>query len=178
MKLSVIVVSFNVKGYMSLCLDSALRAGRALGEDQFQLIVVDNASSDGSVDWVRSCHPEVEVLALEENLGFSAANNLGMAKAAGEWVLLLNPDTIVPEDTFAKVLAHCGAHVDFATVNVSSPNTEKLRDLQGKAALSALLAGVMEARAGLDRPIPVFLKIAPDLNSGPSSIPTLFPKPP
>lgn len=65
---------------------------------------------------------------------------------------------------FAKVLTRCGAHVDFATVNVSSPNTEKLRDLQGKAALSALLAGVMEARTGLDRAIPVFLKIAPDLS--------------
>ncbi len=64
---------------------------------------------------------------------------------------------------FARVLAFCGADVDFATVNVSSPNTEKLRDLQGRAALSALLAGVMEARAGLARPIPVFLKIAPDL---------------
>jgi dihydroorotate dehydrogenase len=65
---------------------------------------------------------------------------------------------------FARVLALCGPHVDFATVNVSSPNTEKLRDLQGRAALSALLAGVMEARAGLPRRIPVFLKIAPDLN--------------
>ena len=65
---------------------------------------------------------------------------------------------------FAKVLAHCVAHLDFATVNVSSPNTEKLRDLQGKAALSALLAGVMEARSGLARKIPVFLKIAPDLS--------------
>lgn len=64
---------------------------------------------------------------------------------------------------FARVLALCGPHVDFATVNVSSPNTEKLRDLQGPAALRALLAGVMEARAGLPRPIPVFLKIAPDL---------------
>lgn len=64
---------------------------------------------------------------------------------------------------FARVLAACGPHVDFATVNVSSPNTEKLRDLQGPAALSALLAGVMEARAGLPAPIPVFLKIAPDL---------------
>jgi len=61
---------------------------------------------------------------------------------------------------FAKVLRHCGPHVDFATVNVSSPNTEKLRDLQGKEALSALLAGVMEAN---DAKIPVFLKIAPDL---------------
>ena len=64
---------------------------------------------------------------------------------------------------FAAVLAACGAHVDFATVNVSSPNTERLRDLQGKAALSALLAGVMAVNAGLDRPVPVFLKIAPDL---------------
>lgn len=66
---------------------------------------------------------------------------------------------------FAQVLALCGPHVDFATVNVSSPNTEKLRDLQGPAALAALLAGVMDVRAGLPRPIPVFLKIAPDLTS-------------
>jgi dihydroorotate dehydrogenase len=64
---------------------------------------------------------------------------------------------------FARVLALCGPHVDFATVNVSSPNTEKLRDLQGPAALAALLSGVMEARAALPQPIPVFLKIAPDL---------------
>lgn len=64
---------------------------------------------------------------------------------------------------FAQVLALCGPHVDFATVNVSSPNTEKLRDLQGPAALAALLAGVMEVRAALPRPIAIFLKIAPDL---------------
>ncbi|WP_294223603.1 quinone-dependent dihydroorotate dehydrogenase [uncultured Shimia sp.] len=74
-----------------------------------------------------------------------------------------NKDSENRAEDFARVLAHCGAHLDFATVNVSSPNTEKLRDLQGKAALSALLAGVMEAREGLDRKIPVFLKIAPDL---------------
>ena len=65
---------------------------------------------------------------------------------------------------FAQVLAACGAHLDFATVNVSSPNTERLRDLQGPAALSALLAGVMAARNALSHPIPVFLKIAPDLD--------------
>lgn len=66
---------------------------------------------------------------------------------------------------FASVLKTCGAHVDFATVNVSSPNTESLRDLQGKAALSALLAGVMEVRETLPNRIPIFLKIAPDLNA-------------
>ncbi|SEC29112.1 quinone-dependent dihydroorotate dehydrogenase [Rhodobacter sp. 24-YEA-8] len=74
-----------------------------------------------------------------------------------------NKDSADRAQDFAKVLATCGPFVDFATVNVSSPNTEKLRDLQGPAALRALLAGVMETRAALPRPIPVFLKIAPDL---------------
>lgn len=76
-----------------------------------------------------------------------------------------NKDSADRSGDFASVLATCGPHVDFATVNVSSPNTEKLRDLQGPAALAALLARVMEARAALLRPIPVFLKIAPDLNA-------------
>lgn len=74
-----------------------------------------------------------------------------------------NKDSADRAADFAQVLADCGAHLDFATVNVSSPNTEKLRDLQGKAALSALLAGVLATRDALPRPIPVFLKIAPDL---------------
>lgn len=64
---------------------------------------------------------------------------------------------------FATVLARCGNYVDFATVNVSSPNTANLRELQGKAALEALLSGVMDAN--VDIGIPIFLKIAPDLNS-------------
>lgn len=66
---------------------------------------------------------------------------------------------------FAKVLAHCGNFIDFATVNVSSPNTEKLRDLQGPEALEALLAGVLDARKGLKKAVPVLLKIAPDLDT-------------
>lgn len=74
-----------------------------------------------------------------------------------------NKDSTDRAEDFARVLAHCGPHVDFATVNVSSPNTERLRDLQGPVALRALLDGVMEARAGLARRVPVFLKIAPDL---------------
>ncbi|MFN3938773.1 MAG: quinone-dependent dihydroorotate dehydrogenase [Gemmobacter sp.] len=74
-----------------------------------------------------------------------------------------NKDSPDRAGDFAAVLAACGAHVDFATVNVSSPNTERLRDLQGRAALSALLARVIESRAALDRPLPLFLKVAPDL---------------
>ncbi len=75
-----------------------------------------------------------------------------------------NKDSPDRAGDFARVLAHCGAHVDFATVNVSSPNTEKLRDLQGKAALAGLLARVTETRDSLPSKIPVFLKIAPDLS--------------
>ncbi|HIP23599.1 MAG TPA: quinone-dependent dihydroorotate dehydrogenase [Rhodobacteraceae bacterium] len=75
-----------------------------------------------------------------------------------------NKDSENRAEDFARVLTSAGPHVDFATVNVSSPNTERLRDLQGKAALKALLTGVMDARASLPRPLPVFLKIAPDLD--------------
>lgn len=74
-----------------------------------------------------------------------------------------NKDSADRAADFAAVLARCGPFIDFATVNVSSPNTERLRELQGKAALSDLLALVLDRRAALARPIPVFLKIAPDL---------------
>jgi dihydroorotate dehydrogenase len=101
-------------------------------------------------------------------------NNQGMDVIAGRLAgrpkdgvlginLGANKDSTDKAEDFAKVLTSCGPHVDFATVNVSSPNTEKLRDLQGKAALEGLLAGVMAANAMLDKPVAVFLKIAPDL---------------
>lgn len=76
-----------------------------------------------------------------------------------------NKDSDDRAGDFARVLQHCGGHIDFATVNVSSPNTERLRDLQGKAALGALLSGVIEVRDALDSRIPIFLKIAPDLSA-------------
>ncbi len=101
-------------------------------------------------------------------------NNEGMEAIAGRLErrpagiiglnLGANKDSHDRAADFATVLKRCGPHLDFATVNVSSPNTEKLRDLQGRAALSALLSGVMAANAGLARPLPVFLKIAPDLS--------------
>ena len=75
-----------------------------------------------------------------------------------------NKDSPDKAADFAAVLKCTGPHVDFATVNVSSPNTEKLRDLQGKDALTALLGGVMDTNAGLIAPVPIFLKVAPDLD--------------
>lgn len=75
-----------------------------------------------------------------------------------------NKDSADRADDFAQVVRIAGAHADFLTVNVSSPNTEKLRDLQGAKALAALLAGVMDARNALPNLPPVFIKIAPDLD--------------
>lgn len=100
------------------------------------------------------------------NEGMEAAAQRLAGRPAGAVIGLnlgANKDSDDRASDFARVLTHCGAHLDFATVNVSSPNTEKLRDLQGRAALSALLQGVMAANAGLARPLPIFLKIAPDL---------------
>ncbi|SHI64859.1 quinone-dependent dihydroorotate dehydrogenase [Wenxinia saemankumensis] len=77
-----------------------------------------------------------------------------------------NKDSADRAADFAAVLSRLGPHADFATVNVSSPNTERLRDLQGPEALRALLARVMEANAALPAPLPVLLKIAPDLDEG------------
>lgn len=103
-------------------------------------------------------------------------NNEGMEAAAARLIrrdrrspvpvglnLGANKDSDDRAADFAKVLACCGPHLDFATVNVSSPNTEKLRDLQGADALRGLLSGVQDVRDGLDKYVPIFLKIAPDL---------------
>ncbi len=87
--------------------------------------------------------------------GFAVGLNLGANKASADRAA-----------DFAEVLAHAGPFIDFATVNVSSPNTERLRDLQGAAALAGLLAGVIAANRALARPVPLFLKIAPDLSDG------------
>jgi len=76
-----------------------------------------------------------------------------------------NKDSTDRAGDFAQVLARCGPLVDFATVNVSSPNTEKLRDLQGRDALAALLGNVIDTRNRLERRVPIFLKIAPDLTA-------------
>jgi dihydroorotate dehydrogenase len=91
-------------------------------------------------------------LALRPKGGVPVGLNLGANKDAADRTA-----------DFDEVLATCGPHIDFATVNVSSPNTEKLRELQGRAALTALLGGVISVRNGLEQRVPVFLKIAPDL---------------
>ncbi|MBL7980984.1 MAG: glycosyltransferase [Flavobacteriales bacterium] len=107
MKLSVVIVNYNVRAYLEQCLRTVFTALDGLNGEVF---VVDNQSTDGSVELVREKFPNVRLIANTENVGFSRANNQAIRKAKGEYVLLLNPDTVVGEDVFHKVVAFMDAH--------------------------------------------------------------------
>lgn len=109
MRLSVIIVSYNVRHFLDLCLHSVFRAAGKLGGG-VEVIVVDNASADDSVAWVEEHFPEVKIIANKGNTGFSKGNNQGVEIATGEYILILNPDTVMPEDFFRKTLEYMDAH--------------------------------------------------------------------
>lgn len=101
MKLSVIIVNYNVKYFLEQCLQSVHKAIQNIDAEVF---VVDNNSVDRSVEMVAEKFPWVKLIANKENTGFSVANNQAMRQSKGEYFLLLNPDTIVEEDTFEKCI--------------------------------------------------------------------------
>ena len=107
MKLSIIIVNYNVKYFLEQALLSVRKAIKNIPSEVF---VVDNNSYDESVEMVREKFPEVIVIANKENTGFSVANNQAIRLAKGEYVLLLNPDTVVREDTFEQCVAFMDAH--------------------------------------------------------------------
>src|ERR1700754_2715621 len=107
MKLSVIIVNYNVKYFLEVCLHSVLRATDGLAAE---IIVVDNNSSDDSCAMVRRQFPSVALIENRDNKGFSKANNQAVAIARGEYILFLNPDTVMPEDFLTKTLAYMDAH--------------------------------------------------------------------
>ena len=96
MRLSIIIVNYNVKYFLEQCIKSIYAATCSF---ELEVIVVDNDSKDGSVDMLRTRFPEVRLIANSHNPGFSIANNQGLAIAKGEYVLFLNPDTLVAENT-------------------------------------------------------------------------------
>jgi GT2 family glycosyltransferase len=100
-KLSVIIVSYNVKHFLEQTIRSAIQASKKVSTE---IIVIDNQSVDDSVQMVEERFPEVHLIANQKNTGFAVANNQGMEIASGEYMLLLNPDTVVSEDTFEKVI--------------------------------------------------------------------------
>ncbi|WP_299522756.1 glycosyltransferase family 2 protein [Winogradskyella sp.] len=101
MKLSVIILNYNVRYFLELCLSSVEAAVKDI---QAEIIVVDNNSSDDSCNMVKQLFPSVQFIENPENYGFSKGNNIGALEAKGEFLCILNPDTVVAEDTFEKVL--------------------------------------------------------------------------
>ncbi len=99
--ISVIIVNYNVREFLEQCLDSVQRALKSIPSE---IIVVDNASVDDSVPMIRQRFPQVMLIENKKNVGFSAANNQGLEVARGQFIVLLNPDTVVQEDTFTKLL--------------------------------------------------------------------------
>ncbi|MBX2959692.1 MAG: glycosyltransferase [Flavobacteriales bacterium] len=107
MKLSIIIVNFNVRYFLEQCLTSVLKATTHIDAEIF---VVDNDSKDDSVEMVSNLFPEVKIIANKKNVGFSKANNQAIAIAKGEYILLLNPDTVVEEDSFEKCIDFMDKH--------------------------------------------------------------------
>ncbi|MDP3433964.1 MAG: glycosyltransferase, partial [Bacteroidota bacterium] len=101
MKLTVIIVNYNVKYFLEQCLYAAYKAALKISSE---IIVVDNDSVDGSCQMVAEKFPEATLIANKENVGFSKANNQAIRIAQGEYILLLNPDTVVEEDCFLKIV--------------------------------------------------------------------------
>jgi GT2 family glycosyltransferase len=99
--LSIIIVNYNVKEFLQNLIHSIYKAVHNI---TYEIIIVDNASEDGSVEFLGEKFPDVKLIVNKENLGFSKANNIGLRESKGEYLLLLNPDTIVSEDTFDKMI--------------------------------------------------------------------------
>ena len=149
LKLSVIIVNYNVKYYLDQCIRSVLRAFEEMNTPA-EIIVVDNHSADGSVDYLEKRYPQmlypmVRFVRSAHNLGFARANNIAIRQSRGEYVLLLNPDTIVGEDTLKASVDFMDAHEDAGAVGV------RMLGAQGRRA--------MESRRGLPTPMVSFFKM-------------------
>ena len=151
MKLSVVIVNYNVKHFLEQCLCSLEQA--AAGVDH-EVIVVDNASTDGSTEYITSRFPDIKWMACRENNGFSKGNNIAIAQAKGEFILLLNPDTIVTKEAIEGCVEFMETHADAGACGVYMQRTD------GKFA--------PESRRALPTPFVAFCKM--------SGLSSLFPK--
>lgn len=143
MKLTVVIVSYNVRDYIAQCLLSLTRALQGL---EAEVYVVDNHSHDDTVAYLREQFPEVTVIASNHNLGFARANNIAIRQTQGNYVLLLNPDTIVAETTISEAVAFMDDHPEAGGLGV-----RMLRDDGFDA---------KESRRGLPTPSVAFYKMS------------------
>lgn len=151
MKLSVVIVNYNVKYYLEQCLRSVEKASSGI---ECETIVVDNASADNSVAYIKERFPNITIIDSDVNLGFAKANNLAISKSKGEYILLLNPDTIVAEHTFIDFIDFMDKHSDVGGCGAYMLRTD------GSFAF--------ESRRGLPTPFVAFCKM--------SGLSNLFPK--
>ncbi len=142
MKLSVVIVNYNVKYFLEQCLISVYKASKDIDMEVF---VVDNASADGSCQMVNQRFPQVHLIENSVNVGFSVANNQAIRIAKGQYVLLLNPDTLVEEDTFSKCINFMDLHPNAGALTV------KMIDGKGQY--------LPESKRGLPSPMVSFYKI-------------------
>jgi O-antigen biosynthesis protein len=142
MKLSIIIVNYNVRFFLEQCLYSLRNASKGI---QSEIFVVDNNSVDGSVKMLQEKFPEVIIIENKENVGFSKANNQAIKVAIGEYILLLNPDTVVEDETFSRVIKFMDTHTDAGGLGV------KMIDGKGKF--------LPESKRGLPTPSVAFYKI-------------------
>lgn len=142
MKLSIIIVNYNVKYFLEQCLYSVRKASKGIA---LEVIVVDNNSVDGSVEMLKDKFKDITLIENRKNTGFSVANNQGIAVSKGEYVLLLNPDTVVQEDTFEKIIGFMDEHPEAGGLGV------KMIDGKGHF--------LPESKRGLPTPMVAFFKI-------------------
>ena len=142
MKLSVVIVNYNVRHYITQCLYSVRRAIEGLDADVY---VVDNHSQDDSVEYIRNNFPDVHLIESNHNLGFAKANNIAIRRSKAEYVLMLNPDTIVGENTFRECIKFMDEHPQSGGLGV-----RMLRCDGGDA---------MESRRGRPTPMTAFYKM-------------------
>lgn len=142
LELSVIIVNYNVKYYVEQCLVSLQRALQGV---EAEILVVDNASQDGSVAYLSDKFPHVTFISNNHNLGFARANNLAIRQSSGKYVLLLNPDTIVGEDTIRQLVDFMDGQSKLGAVGVRMIST------QGSDA--------KESRRGIPTPLTAFYKM-------------------
>lgn len=142
MKLSVIIVNYNVKHFLEQCLHSVYKAAKGI---ETEIFVVDNNSVDGSAQLIREKFPDLHFIENKENVGFSRANNQAIRIAKGKYILLLNPDTVVEEDTFLKVIDFMEQHPEAGGLGVKM--------IDGKGAF------LPESKRGLPTPWVAFYKM-------------------
>lgn len=134
MDLSIIIVSWNVAPLLAACLDSIAAAPvvriapdgstAGAGRPRVEVIVVDSASQDGTADMIRARYPWVHLLAERENIGFTRGNNLGLARAQGRHLMLLNPDTVVHGDALNRLIDALDARPEIGIVGPRVLNTD------------------------------------------------------